>query len=103
MLGCRNPPRICQAGHCLHAGFALLTERILRSLAGSERLPVTQEAEGSNPVAPAKFRLSLAGDWNWLSQPLCFRSRAAEGAPAQPSPQSDTVGSVSDSRLSRRG
>lgn len=61
----RNPPRICRAGHCLQADFAVLTERILLSFAVQvsgaqfswlERLPVTQEVEGSSPVAAAKFR-----------------------------------------------
>jgi hypothetical protein len=50
----------------------LLVQVSRRQFIWLERLPVTHASGPSQ-----ELRLFLAGDWNWLSQPPCFRSRVA--------------------------
>lgn len=72
-----------------------------------ERLPAAQEVAGSSPVAPAKFRKSCCYFWQEIGigcvNLLCFRSRVASRTRCNRVRKSDTVGSVSHWRLSRRG
>ncbi len=77
---------------------------ILRAPAG-ELSPVTQEVAGSNPVAPANIRVvTISGRRLELVEStalLSFTSGLTH--PRNRVRKSDTVGSVSDLRLSRRG